>query len=338
MRILISSHRYAPDVGGIETVSGLLAAEWRKLGHEVHVVTQTPAGDQPVADEAHVHRRPSARRLLGLVRRCDIYWHSNISLQTAWPLLFVRRPWFITPNTWLHAPDGRPRWRDALKRWAHRRARNLYPSAPLAAHVALPGERVCNPYESEIFRPLASAPRDQDLVFVGRLVSDKGADLLLQALARLAPNERPRLTVVGRGPEEPALRALADQLGLADRLHWAGTVQDAELAALLNRHRVLVAPSRWAEPFGLVALLGLACGCRVVVADTGGLPEAAGPDGVTFAAGDVAALTATLAAALAAPVAPVSAATQAHLARYGAPRVAARYLELFEAARKGTAG
>ena len=54
----------------------------------------------------------------------------------------------------------------------------------------------------------------------------------------------------------------------------------------MNRHRVMVVPSIWEEPFGIVALEGLACGCEVVIARSGGLPEATGPFGVTFKRGD----------------------------------------------------
>lgn len=331
MRILISSHRFAPDVGGIETVSGLLAAEWRRLGHDVQVVTQTLA--RSAADESPVvHRRPAPARLFALVRDCDICWHSNISLQTAWPLLFVRRPWFITPNTWLHGVDGRVGWRDRLKRLAHARAINLYPSEPLAAHVGLPGTRVRNPYESTVFHLRPEVARSRDLVFVGRLVSDKGADVLLRALHRLAPELRPKLTIVGEGPEQPALLELAAQLGLSAQLHWAGTVQGTALAELLNGHRVLVMPSR-SEPFGIVAVLGLACGCRVIASNTGGLPEAVGTVGTLFPVGDDATLARKIAVALAAPPADSDApAIRAHLASFGAAEVAAHYLRLFRAA------
>ena len=67
---------------------------------------------------------------------------------------------------------------------------------------------------------------------------------------------------------------------------FAGVRKDAELVSLLNGHRLLVVPSRWEEPFGIVALEGMACGCVPVVARAGGLPEAVGDAGVTFEKGD----------------------------------------------------
>jgi glycosyltransferase involved in cell wall biosynthesis len=144
--------------------------------------------------------------------------------------------------------------------------------------------------------------RDRDLVFVGRLVSDKGADLLLEALARLAGDGlRPLLEIVGGGPEEAALRAQARQLGIEAQVEFLGIRTGAELVHLLNAHRILVVPSRYHEPFGIVALEGIACGCVVVGSEGGGLKEAIGPCGPTFPNGDVAALAARLAELLTEP-------------------------------------
>jgi glycogen(starch) synthase len=65
-------------------------------------------------------------------------------------------------------------------------------------------------------------------------------------------------------------------------VNFRGVKSGQELVRELNRHRVIVVPSRWQEPFGLVALEGVACGCRAIIADSGGLREAAGPLAVAF--------------------------------------------------------
>jgi glycosyltransferase involved in cell wall biosynthesis len=59
---------------------------------------------------------------------------------------------------------------------------------------------------------------------------------------------------------------------------------------MLNRHRILVAPSRWQEPFGLVALEGIASGCVVVASSGGGLTDAVGGCGLIFPTGNAVAL------------------------------------------------
>jgi glycosyltransferase involved in cell wall biosynthesis len=332
VRILLSSHRYHPDLGGIETVSRLLAREFVRAGHEVAVITGTGSGREDDAGSA-IERTPSAWRLVRRVRWCQVCFHSNISLRAAWPLALIRRPWVVTSHIWLRGGNGSEGSSERLKRWALKRAANVFISQAMAAHVGLPGTIIRNPYDSEVFRLIPGDPRDRQLVFVGRLVSDKGVDVLLRALALLdAAGLRPTLSIVGEGPEEADLRTLAGELNLATQVEFLGPKQGEALARLLNRHQVLVVPSRWNEPFGLVALEGIACGCAVVGSAGGGLPEAMGPCGLTFPNGSVEALAGVLhellsdrgdkRAGLLRPA-------PSHLRQHAPPIVAKSYLELF---------
>ena len=102
------------------------------------------------------------------------------------------------------------------------------------------------------------------------------------------------------------------------------------MAELLNRHRILVVPSRWAEPFGIVALEGIACGCVVVGSENGGLKEAIGPCGITFENGNVRALADQLKRLLNEPEAQASFRQHAveHLAKFQSDAVAAACLRL----------
>ena len=144
----------------------------------------------------------------------------------------------------------------------------------------------------------------------------------------------PGLTVVGSGPEETAWRRLTDQLGLADQVRFVGPMRGRMLAEEMNRHRVLVVPSRWREPFGIVALEGMACGCMVVGSEGGGLGEAIGPAGLTYPNGDVTALAAAIERALADQdlLAHCRQAAALHLDRHRPTVVAAAYAAAFEAA------
>lgn len=126
-----------------------------------------------------------------------------------------------------------------------------------------------------------------------------GVDLLLRAFARLEP--RPgapaaTLLIVGDGPQAAELRALADALGIAARVRFAGAVPHAEVPAWLNRLDVFVAASR-IESFGVAVLEASACARPVLVSDAGGLPEVVldGETGLVVPSGDVAALAAALA-------------------------------------------
>ena len=301
MKILISSHFFYPQVGGTETVGRLLAEEFAAAGHQVRVVTTTAETDARTFP-FELLRRPSPLQLLRAVQWCDVYFHNNISLQTAWPLLFVRRPWLIAHHVWI--PRGRQvGWRvraaGAVKRWVIRRARSVSISRAVAEHIGVPSEIIPNPYQDDVFNLMSGVERDRELVFVGRLVSDKGVDLLIHALALLRKRGlTPRLTVAGSGPEEAALRELARTEGVAPQVNFAGPHTGADLARILNAHQVIVIPSRWAEPFGLVALEGIACGCVPVGSEQGGLAEAIGPGGLTFENSSVSGLALKLQEAL----------------------------------------
>ena len=330
MKILFSSHCFAPSVGGIEEVSGILAEEFGKMGHDVTVVTRTPGnGLFPFS----VKRRPGPAALARLARWSDVVFHNNLSLRTAWPLLAIRRPWVVAHHTCLARADGRVAAVDRLKQRVVRGASNVAVSTAIAARLDARARVIPNPYRDELFRRTDS-PRTADIIFVGRLVSDKGVDVLLDALGTLKRRGSPRrLTIVGDGPERAPLEAQAERLGVDAR--FAGVRRGEELAALLNEHRVLVAPSRWEEPFGLVALEGMACGCVPVVARSGGLPEAVGDAGVVFDKGDARALADCIEKLDEGRIEALRRAAAPHLEKHRAESIARQYLEVLEEAAAG---
>ena len=330
VKILLGSHYFFPSTGGIETVSNLLAREFVGLGHEVRVVTQTPGtGKFPFV----VVRRPTMFELVRQVRWCDVFLQNNISLRTVWPLLFIRRPLFVAHQTWITNPDGSTGWQHRLKRYVLRHATSFVISSAIAESLGAPSIRVGNPYDTRVFNH-AAAPRSHELIFVGRLVSDKGAGLLLDALKLIAP--KPRLTIVGDGPERAALEKQASDLDLQDQVEFVGSRQGDQLADLLRQHEILVVPSLWQEPFGIVALEGIACGCVVVGSAGGGLGEAIGPCGVTVPNGQPRALADAITRLLsdAAERDRLRQDAPAHLAQFTPGHIAALYLEtMMKAAR-----
>lgn len=337
MKILIYSPAFFPSVGGLETLVATLAAEFVESGHEVRVASNTPA-HEPKDFSFEVIRRPNARKLLGLVRWCDVYFQANISLRGLWPLMFFTRAWVASHNNWYQRAGGRRAWQDRLKHYLSRRATGISVSTAVAEHVAAPSVIIPNAYRADVFRVMPQVVRDKDLVFVGRLVSDKGADLLLDALALLKSRGlKPLLTVVGCGPEESALRHQARKLDLANQVEFTGVKRDTELAGILNAHRIMVVPSLWKEPFGIVALEGIACGCVVVGSEGGGLKDAIGPCGVTFPNGNVEALADAIGGLLTdeAKLQSFRAGAETHLALHHPAAVARAYLQVFEQAVNG---
>ncbi len=336
MRILFSSHLFPPSVGGIEEVGGILAREFTRAGHEVIVVTQTQeAAEFPF----EVHRQPDAMELIRLTQWSEVVFHNNISLRTAWPMLKLHhpfpqlsiiRPWVASHHTWIARTSGRRGWVDFLKLKLLRGTTNIAVSHAIASTLGVEARVIPNPYRDEVFKVTNCGTR-AGVIFLGRLVSDKGAEVLLEALAMA---KDVRATIVGEGPERPALEAQAARLGLD--VTFTGTLLGSELVEMLNQHRLLVVPSRWEEPFGIVALEGMACGCAPVVARSGGLPEAVGDAGVLFEKGNARALADCMTRLLADEnaVDELRQRAPAHLARHRPQVIAAQYLEvLSEAAR-----
>jgi glycogen(starch) synthase len=334
LKILISSHAFAPSIGGIETVTGLLAEELVRLGQEVTVMTQTPDGSEGESRYS-VIRQPSIQRLLGAISWCDIFWQNNLGLRTLWPAFWLRKPTVIThQGSYCRRPQGL----DLVQRLKHlivHRTTSVAISQAVASCFATHSTIIPNPYDARTFVDRApAAERQRDLIFLGRLVSEKGIDILFEALVRLRARQLvPSLTIVGVGPELATLQAMVDQLGLRDQVTFVGPKRGAELAQILQEHRILVIPSRYDEPFGVVALEGIACGCVAVGSCGGGLPEAIGPCGFTFPNGDAGALAEVLAQLLRQPneCRRLLANAAQHLAKFHPAMIAEAYLTLFRA-------
>jgi glycosyltransferase involved in cell wall biosynthesis len=286
---------FYPSVGGLEMMVSILAHEFVRQGHEVKLVCQTKA-ENSNSFPFEVYRRVSSYQLLKLTGWCDIYFQANVSLKGIWPLLIMRKPLAISHQGWYCRPNGRIGWQDHLKQRVARFAQNISASQAVANHLSSNSIVVHNTYREDVFSLMPEVHRNKQLIFLGRLVSDKGADLLLDAMAQLKDQGlRPQLTIIGSGPEEDKLRQQAKDLSVNEQIEFAGLKTGTALKRILNEHQIMVVPSRWQEPFGIVALEGIACGCVVVGSDGGGLKDAIGPCGVTFPNGDVAALTKALA-------------------------------------------
>lgn len=171
-------------------------------------------------------------------------------------------------------------------------------------------------------RPDALPPTPFTIGYAGRLVPEKGIDLLLRAAAQLPPDTRVRL--IGRGPEQARLAQLAAALGLAARVTFE-TAPSREMPARLVALHCLVLPSRtrpnWKEQFGRVLIEAMACGVPVIGAAGGEIPNVIGDAGLIFPEDDVTALAAHLRALHADP------ARRAALGALGRARVLAHYTQ-----------
>jgi len=136
------------------------------------------------------------------------------------------------------------------------------------------------------------AARGFTIAYVGRLVPEKGVDVLLDALADLPGVWR--LRIVGHGPEEEELKAQTRLLGLSHRVTFEGWLPSVRMPAFYRQLDALVLPSRsrpnWVEQFGRVLIEAMACAVPVIGSDCGEIPHVIGDAGLVFPEDDPAAL------------------------------------------------
>ena len=193
------------------------------------------------------------------------------------------------PDRLLRAYRRAGAWQDA---WAH--LERVFVASPFVAGVLVDegvDEARISVVGYPVEAPAAVAPEPVDVLYLGRLVESKGVHVLLRAACGL---DR-RVVVAGDGPARPALEAEAARLGV--RADFCGWVDDPRRAALLRGAQVVVMPSLWQEPFGIVGVEALAAGTPVIGSDVGGIPSWLEHDrgGLLVPPGDVGALRAALA-------------------------------------------
>jgi 1,4-alpha-glucan branching enzyme len=133
---------------------------------------------------------------------------------------------------------------------------------------------------------------NQTIIYVGRLVIEKGVQYLLEAVPGLLERfTQVKLVIAGNGPYEQELQQLAAALCIREHVKFVGFVSETERNRLLTESQVAVFPSIY-EPFGMVALEAMAAGVPVIVSRTGGLAEIVTHEvvGLSFEPGNVAQL------------------------------------------------
>jgi glycogen(starch) synthase len=284
MRILICSYDFHPRVGGTETAGMTLATGLAERGYDITVVCTTAGAGDDVAFPFSIVRRPGAGQLLRLFRAADLVWHNHVSLRLLWPLACVRRPLVLVHHSPLATDTGPGPRLGGLKRRACLLGSNAFVSEAYRRAARLSGPVIYNTYDEANFHGWPDVVRDRDVVFLGRLVREKGADRLIDALALLARRgTRLRATIIGSGPQEDSLKKQVSSHELRELVEFTGALRGEVLSRTLARHRMLAMPSRWFEGLPISAIEALACGCVVVGTDSGGLPEAIGPCGIVTA-------------------------------------------------------
>ncbi len=181
-----------------------------------------------------------------------------------------------------HVPPGMPAAINAIEWWLTYQAREVIACSKfmvreVVAGFELPPEKVHlvpNGVDPALWAlPPRTTAAEQLVVAWGRVQYEKGFQVLVRAIADLR-HRLPgvRCVIAGRGSYLPELQTQIEVEGVADLVDLAGFVPDDDLRSILGRAGCVIIPSLY-EPFGIVALEGMAAGAPTIVARTGGLAE-----------------------------------------------------------------
>lgn len=270
MNILVFSTVFFPAIGGIENQTLILIKEFVKKGHNVKVLTyQNKKTEVPGIDICYA---PDYKKFIKLYLWCDIYYMPNISLKGIWLRIFnPHKKWIISHNDFhfFEKGDVISKLKHFFTKWA---STNISVSQSIANKLEAKSTVIQNCYDESVFKVYPEEERQYDFVFLGRLVTQKGCAMLLRSCKAL--NGPFTLGIIGIGNERERLEKMVEDFGMSNYVTFHGLLKDENLARTLNRYKAMVIPSVKGEGFGMVALEGMACGCKIIAANAEGLADA----------------------------------------------------------------
>jgi len=303
VRALFWTDWFLPSIGGVEVFSARLLPDLTRRGHKIVVVAghhQAGLPDETDWDGVTVRRFPfhpvlaagdmdrMTTTLLQVARLKrelqpdlvhlntlgpSVLFHLETSGRCPAPVLLTMHSPVMDDAVRLDTLYGR-----ALRsaNWVNCNSKAV--RADLCSRLPQMCERSSVTYYGMDAPPLHPSvrPREDPVVLgFGRLVRDKGFDLAVTAFALVVRRfPRARLVLAGDGAARSELEQLVAKLGLSNSVRFLGAVAPERVPGLLNDASLVIVPSRWNEPFGLVALEAALMARPVVAARVGGLAEA----------------------------------------------------------------
>ncbi len=373
MNILLYCYAFSPSVGGIEIVTETLARNLSTLGHNCTVLTETPS---EVKDNYPfiVVRQPSHKAIYQYMRKTDVICNIELSLKFFWlsklagkPLVWVHNGYKLSCidalGWYKNQPAPMEPWKSIMfyrqkegvafafregvklyvRRWAAKRVYcNVAGSEWIAKRQPFPNQvQIYTPFPVTDFAAIAERKNKRfNFVFLGRLVPEKGVEILLRAFANLSNELNSTsisLAIIGYGAAENNLKQLTQELGLEEQVHFLGPQRGRELLSIIADSDISVVPSWWEEPLGGVALQMLAADRVMIVAKNGGLPEVVGEAGISFTNGNADELYAAMKRVLNNEELKnqLHAQRKHQLEKFDPDKLTAKYVELFERAKAG---
>lgn len=162
-----------------------------------------------------------------------------------------------------------------IKKWGYKGIVEIMPQIGIDTNLFYPREKIEDPH---IFT----------IGYVGRIVQEKGIDLIFDAAKRLIENNiQIRILICGSGDNKQELQIYAEHLGLTKHVHWLGAVNHERVPEILAQLDVLILASRtvegkWKEQFGHVLVEAMAMGIPVIGSNSGAIPEVIGRPDLIF--------------------------------------------------------
>jgi glycogen(starch) synthase len=326
MKLLIYSHSFAPNIGGAETYTMILARGLVADGIPAAVATQTVR--KAFDDSAlpfPVVRQPNLYRLFRIVADADVIHVAGPCIGPLILCALLRKPAVIEHHGYqaccpngllLHEPDSAPcegsflrrKYHDCLRCQSTRLGvlaslRNIFLTAVrrrlcgiVAANLAVSRHvqtRLQLRNMHVIYhgipnsRPRLLAKGLLCFGYIGRMVAEKGLPVLISAAKRLHEEAREfRIIMIGDGPERSRLEKMCGAAGLNARVTFTGWLTGERLEEATRNIAVAIIPSICGETAGLAAIEQMMRGRAVLASDIGGLREIVDDVGMRFAPGN----------------------------------------------------
>ena len=297
MRVLFWSSTFWPSIGGVQTLAAKLLPALEDRGYQ-HIVVTPQSRDEKLNISRYqgipIHRFPfwdamanvdrlgqvrqqiaELKRIfapdlihINCVSRCDFFHHLTDHLHSVPVVVTLHSGWLPEADMIVKRTLRSATWVVGCSAATLDLGQRLVPEIHSRSSV------IHNGLDVPSLQPATLSFDPPRLLCLGRLVEDKGFDIALDALASLV-DRFPQiiLTIAGDGPARLDLEQRALGLGIGDAVRFTGWVNPEHIPDMVNSASMIVIPSRWQEPFGLVALEAALMARPVVAMHVGGLPE-----------------------------------------------------------------